>query len=175
MKTSIKIKSINEELKACKKAFTSNPEAEFAWTCHHAVLVEHLTEPYQNRIEYIMTEKPESERAVRLRNFRPVRIKLPARLIKAGVELDKARAEYVRAWAEYCKAWAEYDKAEAEWYKAWPEYNKAWDEYCKARAEYNKTRAEYGKAKAEYINKGKDTKDHDFDWPDNTWNGSNIF
>ena len=156
MKSKIKtpIKSIKEELKACKKAFTSNPKAEFAWTCHHSVLVELLTEPYQNRIEYIMTEKPESERAVRLRNFRPVRIKLPAKLIKAG---------------------AEYDKAEAEWYKAWPEYNKAWDEYCKARAEYNKTRAEYGKAKAEYFNEGKDTKDHDFDWPDNTWNGSNIF
>ena len=163
MKSKIKtpIKSIKEELKACKKAFTSNPKAKFAWTCHHTVLIELLTEPYQNRIKYIMTGKPESERAVRLRNFRPVRIKLPARLIKAGAEYDKARAEYNKTRAEYDKAGAELDKARAEYNKAWAEYNKAW--------------AKWDKARAEYINKGKATRDHDSDWPDNTWNGSNIF
>ena len=172
MKSKIKIpiKSIKEELKACRKAFTSNPKAKFAWTCHHAVLVEFLTEPWQNRIKYIMTEKAESERAVRLRNFRPVRIELPAKLIKAGAEYDKAKAEWNKAWAEY-------DKAGAELGKAWAEYDKAGAEYGKAGAEYDKARAELEKAEADYFNSKatKATRDHDSDWPDNTWNGKDIF
>ena len=123
-----------------------------------------------------MTEKPDSERAVRLRNFRPVRIKLPARLIKeAGAEYDKARAEWDKAWAEWDKARAELDKAWAEYDKTRAEYDKAWDEWDKAKVEYYKVEAELYKALTEYAKGTKAIKDHDSDWPDNTWNGSNIF
>ena len=163
MKTPIiPIKSIEEELKDCEQAFKDCPKAKFAWTCHHAILIEFLIEPYQNRIKYIMTGKPESERAVRLRNFRPVRVELPAKLTKAGAEKDNARAEKDKALAEYDKARAEYDKARAEKDKALAEWDKAW--------------AEWDKARAEYFNEGaKVVKDHDSDWPDNTWNGISIF
>ena len=51
MKT--ELKSIAEELKDCQDAFAKYPDAKYAWCCHHEILFEKLTEPFQNRIEYI--------------------------------------------------------------------------------------------------------------------------
>ncbi len=39
--------------------------------CHHGVLFEKLSEPVENRIDYIINNKPENEVAVRLQWFRP--------------------------------------------------------------------------------------------------------
>lgn len=94
MKTkSRKIGTIAEELAACRKAWAANPNATTAWCCHHLILIEPLTELAENRIAYILSDKAEHEQAVRLRNFRPVRVKLPPALAKARADLDKARAE----------------------------------------------------------------------------------
>jgi hypothetical protein len=112
-----KFKSIKTELKLCQKAWAENLNAKLTWCCHHGILLEELTEAAQNRIDYIITDKPKNEQATRLRNFRPVRIELPA-------EWDKARAEW--------------DKAHAE-------------------------------------SKDELTLLHNQDWPDNSWNGKNIF
>jgi hypothetical protein len=166
------IKSIAEELNDCKLAFEAYPDAKFAWTCHHSVLIEQLTEPWMNRVNYILNEKPENQQAVRLRNFRPVRVELPQKFIegdKLRAEGDKLRAEGGKLWAEGDKLWAEGGKLWDENNKLRAEGNKLLDEGNKLWAEGNKLRAEGGKLWAE------GDKLHDLDWPDNTWNGEGIF
>ncbi len=111
------------------------------WHIHHEVLCEPLTEPLQNRLDYIATEKPEGERETRLRLIAPVTHPLPANFVKAWAAYDKARAAYDKARAAYDKAWAAYDKARAVYDKAWAAYDKAWAAYDKARAAYDKARA----------------------------------
>ena len=98
------IQSIEEELAACRKAFQEAPEAKYAWCCHHSILLEPLTEPCENRIQYILENKEKAEQAVRFRNFRPLRIELPKEIIKAI-------AKYYEAIAKLSKASAKYDEA----------------------------------------------------------------
>ena len=63
---------------------------------HHAVVCERLTEPVEQRVAYIRTNKPPHEIETRLRALRP------------------ASPAMVAAWAEYDRvctlAWAEYDR-----------------------------------------------------------------
>ena len=141
--------SIKTELANCREAWNNNKDAKYAWCCHHAIRFEALIEPFESRIAYILMDKPENERAIRLRNFRPVRIELPK-------ELNEARAKYDKICAKY-------DKADDDLNKAYVEFNKVYDEW--------KACAEYYKDDAELINSNL----HDQDWPDNTWNGKNIF
>ena len=145
------IQSIEEELAACRKAFQEAPEAKYAWCCHHSILLEPLTEPCENRIQYILENKEKAEQAVRFRNFRPLRIELPKEIIKAI-------AKYYEAIAKLSKASAKYDEAR--------------DKLSKAYAEWNEALAKLNKALAK-LNKGN--KMLSSDWPDNTWNGKNIF
>jgi hypothetical protein len=56
----------------CRAAFKAFPNATHAWCCHHDVLCEPLIESFENRIAFILSDKAESERVVRLNNFRPV-------------------------------------------------------------------------------------------------------
>jgi len=60
------LKSISEERAACIAAFEASPNSSFAWCCHHAILIEPLTESFMARIKYIDTDKAEGERAVRI-------------------------------------------------------------------------------------------------------------
>jgi len=167
MKT--KIKSIAEESEDCKLAFESSPDAKFIWTCHHSILAEQLTEPWMNRVDYILNEKLENQRAVRLRNFRPVRVELPQKFIEG----NKLRAEGRKLWAEGYKLWDEGDKLLAKANKLRAEGYKLWDEGDKLLAEGNKLRAEGEKLWVECL--PELIKLHDLDWPDNTWNGEGIF
>jgi tetratricopeptide (TPR) repeat protein len=123
------------------------PLGTWFWAIHHQIIAEPLTEPLANRIKYILTQKDQSERAVRLKALRPVMKPdgWQAEYAKVRAEYDKAGAEYDKAWAEYNKARAECDKVRAECNKARAEYDKAWAEYDKAWAEYNKARAECDK------------------------------
>ena len=68
-----KIGKIEQEEKKCRAAFARFPDAKWAWCCHHEVHCELLTEPFGNRIAYILGEKQHSQQAIRLRNFRPVK------------------------------------------------------------------------------------------------------
>ena len=159
--------TIKTELAACRKAWAANPTAKLAWCCHHAILLERLTKPAENRIAYILSDKSKEEQAIRLHNFRPARVKLPEAIEKACAEFDKACAEFDKARAEWNKACAEFDnKARAEWNKARAEWNKACAEFDKARAEWDK---------AIGFHKSELSALHSQDWPDNTWNGENIF
>ena len=105
------LKSIEEEKKDCIAAFKACPEAKFAWCCHHEIHVEFLTESFQKRINYIISDKPESERALRFRNFRPVRVKLSEIIEKALADYYKAWDVYIKARADWNKTWADYEKA----------------------------------------------------------------
>ena len=93
--------AIQTALDNCRAAFAAHPEASWAWCCHHEIEVEPLTEPAENRIQFILENKNEDELVTRFNNFRPVLSALPKGLLKA-------RAEYDKAWAEYDKAKAEY-------------------------------------------------------------------
>jgi len=159
----------------CRAAWKAAPQATWAWCPHPAVRVEPLTEPFENRIEYILVEKPENERVARLNNFRPVLSKLPRKFLKAWADYDKAQADYDKAWADYYKAWADYYKAWADYCKAGANLNKAWADYLKAKADYRKAKADYRKAQVDYALTPECAAAHLADVPNHTWNGKGIF
>ena len=134
---------------------------ESGWSihCHHDVLVEYCYN-YQERVDYILQNKPKREQTIRLKVFKLLpkeAVKeLPEQLIITGAAWDKAEAAWNKARAEWSKAGAEYYKAWAEWYKAWAELNKARAEWYKAWAEWSKARAEYYKAWAEWGKKAQE-------------------
>jgi hypothetical protein len=109
------LKSIDDEAAACRAAWAAMPEAQYAAHLHHEVACEPLSEPIENRIAYILREKPEAERALRLRLMRPV-------TATASAEYERVRAP---ALAEYervrATAWAEYERVKAT---AWAEYER---------------------------------------------------
>ena len=125
-KLKLKLKSIAEEANACWKAFKNIAIGSNVVHCHHSREYETLEEPAENRISYILSNKPKREQALRLRLFRPVKGSALAEYKKvkgpALVEYEKvegpALAEHEKvagsAWAEYKKvtdlAWAEYKK-----------------------------------------------------------------
>ena len=91
-------KQITKAAKLCRAAFAEYPKATHAWCCHHEKFFEELSEPAENRIQFILSAKAESEQVTRLNNFRPV------------TELAKfqpARAEYGKVTQQ---AWAELEK-----------------------------------------------------------------
>ncbi len=100
--------TINSAAAKCRAAWKKHPKARWAWCCHHDMRLELLTEPAENRIQYILENKLMVEQITRLNNFRPVLSKLPAELDKARAEWDKARAELDKASAELVKARAEF-------------------------------------------------------------------
>src|ERR1035438_332496 len=79
------LKSIEEEKQDCIKAFTDFP-SKFAWGCHHEEHWEELTYGFMDRVNYILSGKPEHEQALRFRNFRPV---------KDGEKLKSLREAYL--------------------------------------------------------------------------------
>jgi len=87
----MKLGTIKKELEDCKAAWKSVPNAKWAWCCHHNILIEALVHSWEVRIECILKYKEKNERAVRFRNFRPVRVTIPAKLEKCGIE-------YTNAW-----------------------------------------------------------------------------
>ena len=114
---------------------TALPHDCFYWHCHHRILVEFVTNPNE-RIDYIKADKPAHEIPIRLKWFRPVKGKLPAKVVKTGAAYDKAGAVYDKAWAVRDKAWVVYDKARAAYVKAWAAHDKARAAHDKALAEH---------------------------------------
>ncbi len=72
-KLKLKLKSIAEEANACRKAFKNIAIGSNVVHCHHSREYETLEEPAENRISYILSNKPKGEQALRLRLFRPVK------------------------------------------------------------------------------------------------------
>lgn len=75
----------------------------FYWHIHHEVLLEPLTEPLKNRIDYIKENKPEEEQVLRLKiiEIKKVEGKLPIKLYKAWDTYSKAK--FVKERKDYIK------------------------------------------------------------------------
>ena len=160
------LKSIEEEAADCRIRCAHMEVGDLVLHCHHEILCEILTEPIENRIDYILKSK-EDNVALRLRLMGPPIedaavhadaewSKADAEWSKADAELSKARAEWSKAdvelskaYAESSKAYAELSKADAEWWKAYAEWSKARPEFSKADAEWWKAYAELSKADVE--------------------------
>ena len=117
----MKLQSIAKEAAACREACMEAKVGDPMWLLHHELLLEWLTEPVENRIAYILSEKPKREQARRLRELRPVKGPLPKTVAAAW-------AEYAAAWAKADAAWAKSDAAQAEYDAAWAEADAAWAE-----------------------------------------------
>jgi hypothetical protein len=66
------IGKIDEERAACIAAFKKYPHARFVWCCHHEELFER-NRGFRNRLRCIAKDKSYCERAVRYRNYRPMK------------------------------------------------------------------------------------------------------
>ena len=91
---------------------------DLAWHVHHEVFYEKLTEPLQNRIDYVKRDKNQSEVPTRLKLMRPVLEQ--AALKKADSAYTDSSKAYEAALAKLKKArpGADYDKASVEAEKA---------------------------------------------------------
>ena len=113
------LKSIEEEAEDCRARCAGMKIGDLILHCHHEVLCEALTEPVENRIDYILESKSDNP-ALRLRLMGPPIVDAA---VLADAELSKADAELSKACAEWSKACAELSKADAEWSKAYaPHY-----------------------------------------------------
>jgi hypothetical protein len=65
--------TIEQEAADCRKAFEGIEVGAPVWCCHHSKLAEALEEPAENRISYILSAKDVRERALRLKEFRPIK------------------------------------------------------------------------------------------------------
>ena len=106
------LKSLAEEEADCRARCADMKVGDLILHCHHDVLCEVLTEPVENRINYILKSKNDNP-ALRFRLMGPPIIDAA---VKARAELSKARAELSKAEVELSKAYAELNKAYASHY-----------------------------------------------------------
>lgn len=108
--------TIEEERLGCVATHEAHPYVTAEWCHWHDKLVtlKTPTETWQQRIEIILTQKPEAERAVRLRNFRPVVGRLPADCRKADADLNKTVADRGKTAADLNKAAADLRRVYAD-------------------------------------------------------------
>ena len=149
------LKSIEEEAADCRARCAGMKVGDLILHCHHDVLCEVLTEPVENRIDYILQSKRDNV-ALRLRLMGPP---IMDELVRADAEWSKACAEWSKAYVEWSKAYVEWSKADAEWSKADVEWSKAYVEWSKAYVEWSKAyEPHYARL-----------------YPDSPWNGETIF
>ena len=133
---------------------SSKFEPEPYWHIHHDTLLEWTTEPIENRIKFIETEKPKDERPLRLKLLRKMKGELPVAANKARRVYDKAgRVFDDKARRVYNKAGRVYNEARRAYDEAWRAYDEALSTH---EAEINALHA----AECE---------------PDCPWNGQTIF
>ena len=141
-------------------------KTKFYWHIHHDILLEPLTEPLKNRIEYIKNNKSKNEIELRLKLLKPVKGKLPDEVIKAGEVYYKVQETSDKSWEAYYKSWEASDKSWEASVKAWEVYVKAREAYVKAREAYDKILKKYSKEINEL---------HEKECPNCPWNGKTIF
>jgi hypothetical protein len=104
---------------ACRKACKDSKVGDVMQHIHHGQWLERLTEPIENRIAFILSNKEVSEQAKRLCRLRPFdRDKADADRDKAYADWNKADADWNKAYADWKKAYADWKKADADWKKA---------------------------------------------------------
>jgi hypothetical protein len=126
----LKLGTIEQEAAACRTRWVGHGIGTLAVHLHHGIPFEMLTKLAEERITYILKEKTEDERALRLRCFAPVDLAKFPKLQKANAEWLRARAALQGDYAE-CKQIA----AAWTWQKAkfaWEQANVALEEICAA-------------------------------------------
>jgi hypothetical protein len=148
----------------------------YGWNIHHDVLVEPLSYPIEDRIQFILTHKDEAEQVIRLKNMRPVSLESLKVVISAEKLLDESIAcawnlyeeSIACAWNLYeesiASAWKLYDKSIASAKNLLDEsIASAWKLYKESTASARKLYYE------------STAPAHLADVPNHTWNGENIF
>ena len=175
----------------------------FFWHVHHGdgLLVE-WCHSYDERAEYIRTDKSPGEQELRLRLFQPVRGQLPQEVVEAGeafgetlkvfnemevpaevwktcLEASKALSE---AWEARNRSWKTCfgvlkTKSYVEAMKAYKDAVKAYDEAEKAHRKAGKAYFEERKSYIEVLSNHKDEVGalHTEECPDCPWDGKTIF
>ncbi len=159
-----------------------------AWCLHHTQHYEKLLLPVENRIDYILRNKPVTEQAARFINLRPMSLKSTRIVLKAEKAFKGKRMELAKEFEDATKTERmAYTRAVKDGRNvsdslpavaSWKTYNSA----VKAAArQFEKNVAEkktlFHKAnKAEHKAFDKVvTKAHLADYPNTTWNGKSIF
>ena len=134
-----------------------------AWHIHHEILVELLTEPIEERLRCIDTEKAKCEPSWKIerrkRLLKPVMGPLSEKIEKANQEWEKADKEGEKANQKRKKAYQEWAKADKEWEKAYQKRKKAYQEWEKVLGEHQ--------VEIEAL--------HKVECPDCPWDGKTIF
>ena len=150
----MKLKTVGDEAEDCLQAFKDVEVGSLVMHCHHDTFVETLSGSAVDRIGYIWRFKDKSERALRLRLFRPF-------------PKTTAFAEYPElknAYAVWNRTRVAVENAHAVWDRVSPVTHAAWD---KARAAWDKARLEWYKICERYHAK--------LCQPGCPWNGITIF
>lgn len=107
----------------------------WAWHVHHNVLVEPLTSSMEDRIMYIMREKPECEVPARLRLLKRVQGNLPKVLLEADRRCATIERDFDNVWWAYAgiehpsaKENQALDDAQRVCNDAGWAYNKVWED-----------------------------------------------
>ena len=99
----------------------------WCWHIHDTTLLEPLTEPLKNRIEYIKKNKPKDEIPLRLKLLKRVKGKLPKEIIEARQKCYETRQKCIemRQKYDYFEAWQKCYGARQKYIKAWQKYGEA--------------------------------------------------
>ena len=161
------------------KTVNDNNKQGFFWHVHHEKLME-WCHSYDERAEYIRTEKSSDEQETRLRLFQPVKGNLPEEVIKAGRARDKASRAYDEAYRANDEAYRARDEARRTYDKAWLTYYKARRAYNEADRAYDEAwqvRNEARQAYDEAVSRNMSAIEalHAEECPNCPWNGHTIF
>ena len=159
------MRTLNQAEKDCRAAWALRPDATHGWCIHHGREWEKLTEPIENRIDYILSYKAKTEQITRLDNMRPMSEASKTVVLSAWKAHKEAIASAEKAYDEaIASAWKAHNEAAAS---AWKAHNEAiapaWKVYNEAIASAQKA---YNEATASA---------HKTDVPNHTWNGTDIF
>jgi hypothetical protein len=162
------LRSIEEELAACRAAFADLPNPTHVYCQWHNKRISAVTssEIPEERILFIGAHKLEIQRAVRFRNFRPVKSPLPQELVAAEATCQSAWNVLIQKRNAFEAACFDASKSSLERGNYYSEHLQATRDLDFARDELRRILAEMSDTIALL---------HDADWPDNTWNGLDIF
>ena len=130
MNKKLKIGTIAEELSACLGRCKNAKVGDLMHRIHHGKDIEILTEPIIYRVNCILNEKPEKERAVRLHFLSPWPGKVRAEVKLARDEWMKALDEWMKVrdgWMKVRDGWGttnQFRKEHAQYFPDCPGHGK---------------------------------------------------
>jgi hypothetical protein len=137
----LKLGTIEQEAAFCRARWQGFGVGTLAAHVHHELDFEPLTQPAEKRIAFILNEKPEDERALRLRCFAPVHLaKFP--------KLRKSAAAWKKVYAAWHRAHAAWRKAEAKWERSNAKCDQAHAKWERSNAKCDQAHAKCAQAHA---------------------------